>query len=262
MRKGTAARIALTVIVMLIIAVDEISENVQALSSPQSPLLSFDELEELSGYIKGERTVDEEPKGNEDFENYIALSEIKEDGKIPVPVVKSEEDKDGYNDYSLDISEIEVRSVSGGGFGEVNYYCIVGEQKVNVTFLFPEGDIFQGRESISELMTMPEIEAELWRMYKVRDKYVELLKGNVDALIYDATEYYKNWYQTFFIYDELLVFVEGPADLLPEGFLAQFSIEYMEIDYEIRNASKFLRACKEAGLFADNTKTYHAIWKR
>lgn len=245
MRKRMVTRIVLITILIPIIVAGINFENVQAISSQQSPLLSFDEIKDLSGYIKGERTVDEEPKGKEDFENYIALLKIKEDGKIPVPVVKSEVDKDGYNDYSLDIAEIEIRSVSGGGFGELNYYCLDGEQKVNVTILFPKDDMFQENDKISDLTTRPGIESELWRMEKKYGKSIKLYDRSVDALYYDATEYYKNWYQTFFIYDDLLVFVEGPADLLPEGFLSQFSIEYLELDYEVRNKAKFLRGYNE-----------------
>ncbi len=259
MRKRTITRIALIIIMILIIAADINSENVQALSSQQSPLLWFDELKELSGYIKGERTVDEEPKVKEDFENYIALLKIKEEGKIPVPVLKSEEDKEGSNDYSLDISEIEVRSVSGGGFGELNYYCLEGEQKVNVTILFPEGDVFQGEDRMSEMLAVPEIEAELWRMEKKSDKLIQLYDRSVDALYYDATEYYKNWYQTFFIYDDLLVFIEGPADLLPKGFLGQFSLEYLELDYEVKNKAKFLRGYNEGW---QNVNVQHVLFGR
>ncbi len=53
-----------------------------------------------------------------------------------------------------------------------------------MTILFPEGDVFQGEDRISDSMTKPEVESELWRMEKKYDKSIQLHDRSVDALIW------------------------------------------------------------------------------
>lgn len=81
-RKGI--RIMFCVISLAILFSVIESDRVDATSSPEPPILYFYGLDEMEGYIRGEKKLDEDADSLYSFENYKALVQMKKKNIIPI----------------------------------------------------------------------------------------------------------------------------------------------------------------------------------
>ena len=128
---------------------------VDATSSPEPPILYFYGLDEMEGYIRGEKKLDEDADSLYSFENYKALVQMKKKNMIPVPVKKKIVSEEGMEDYKVEITEIEVRDKSLGDYGEMKYYLSAKEQTIEVTVLFLEGEALEREGGFMGLEIFP-----------------------------------------------------------------------------------------------------------
>ncbi|MBQ8281831.1 MAG: hypothetical protein IJZ25_05485, partial [Lachnospiraceae bacterium] len=172
------------------------------------------------------------PESDEDtsatFEEYQTLLGLKERGSIPVLVNAEGEpllDKREGEEF------IEVFYTHEEHLDRICYRGLIGENTMQVTFLFLDEELLELDEEPTALELFPENEHEFPQVFSTDDiieRYKQLADRRLEMLIYDDITNKRN--HMCFVYDNLLVILSARPEVFTNEFFAQLDIGYIEIE--------------------------------
>lgn len=211
------------------------------------PTIYFNSVQELATCMMSNGKYVSERYNVVDMDDYTCLMELKERGEIPVGLFQDSE-------YSLDYTKEQGGIEIIDRLKRLCYNGILYENSIKVQMFFlDEEDLSDGENtSVFAVYLNNKSLFPSTSEYRIEGENKKIGDRSVEVMIYDTLG--GNEEHRCFVYNDMLIIISTTPELLTDDCLAKFSIEYIEIDYEIRNASKFLRNCNEIDAFEANTE--------
>ena len=190
--------------------------------------LLFEDTNALIECVENETLPESDEDTSATFEEYQTLLGLKERGSIPVLVNAEGEpllDKREGEEF------IEVFYTHEEHLDRICYRGLIGENTMQVTFLFLDEELLELDEEPTALELFPENEHEFPQVFSTDDiieRYKQLADRRLEMLIYDDITNKRN--HMCFVYDNLLVILSARPEVFTNEFFAQLDIGYIEIE--------------------------------